>query len=458
MQPSLQNKLLASLLPLTLITILLTATFIYASLKDRIEILTDAQLIHTAGVLESLIGHEAYEKGFQSIFTPDIDLNHVSDLLDDSNDDAHNAMLFQVWSINKQLMLKTRHAPEQPLSTNQQGFSTAQINNETWRVYSLPSETHGITIQVALEISFLEQLKGDIAFQALIPILAMIPALILAIIFSIRKSTLPLTTLSQDIHSRDNDDLSEIPSIEVASEIRPLIEAFNSLLGRVNDAINNERRFTDNAAHELRTPLAGIRLQAQLAQKETDEKSRQLALNNLITAVDRTTHLVQQLLVLARLTPESINGTCKDTDIRTIAAQSISDHYQVAHKKSIELELNAASNILLDTNPYFISIIFNNLIGNALQYTPEHGRVTVNISQQKNITEINISDSGPGIAATEQGKVLKRFYRIDGSSGNGSGLGLAIVKRITDLYNGTITMKPSTLGGLSISVQIPNSR
>lgn len=455
--PSLQNRLLAALLPLILITVILAAVMMYNSIRNKVDELTGGQLVQVASVLKNLISHEIYEKGFQSTFS--IKVEDLEFIYQSFNASLVETIVFQVWNTNNDLLIRSHGAPLTPLSDKPRGFSHTQLETTSWKVYSLPVPDVGITIQVAMEISFLDRIKGETALQSLIPIIAMLPILGLAIIYGVRSATVPLRKLSQDIRHRQPDNLDSIESENIPQEIMPLINAFNMLLGRVKEAITNERRFTDDAAHELRTPLAGIKLQAQLALKETDIVTRRRALNHLIDAVDRTTHLVQQLLVLARLTPEQASKDSNNIRLRDIAARSIADHYQLAKSKHIDIMLNDSDSGELVANPHFIAILINNLIQNAIQYTPEQGKVAVAVSrEQDGSLMLSVSDSGPGIPEQERKNVLDRFYRVNGSGSTetpGCGLGLSIVRRICRLYHAAIELSSSELGGLRASIRFP---
>ena len=243
----------------------------------------------------------------------------------------------------------------------------------------------------------------------------------------------------------------------VPEEVSPLVGALNDLFVRLEQAFNSERRFTADAAHELRTPLAALKIQAQVALRAGNETERQVALENVLRGVDRATRLLEQLLTLARVDPETAAASYAPVDLHDLAASAIKDVAQMAHAKHIELSLEAAPTCLVSGDAAQLALLLRNLLDNAIRYTPEAGRVSVAIQQGLGV-ELQIRDSGPGIPAAERERVLQRFYRIPGSGMEGSGLGLSIVQRIVELHGARLALADNAPGpGLLVKVIWPPS-
>lgn len=243
----------------------------------------------------------------------------------------------------------------------------------------------------------------------------------------------------------------------VPEEVAPLAQALNDLFARLQQAFEGERRFTADAAHELRTPLAALKIQAQVALRANNVVERNTALENVLRGVDRATRLVEQLLTLARVDPETITLGFKPVELQGLAASVMRDLEPLAHAKHIEmaLEVSSACNVFGDDAQ--LGLLLRNLIDNAIRYTPAGGRVLV-VLQSIGGVSIEVCDTGPGIAAAERDQVLQRFYRISGSGEEGSGLGLSIVRRIAELHGAQLTLSDNPSGtGLLAKVFWPAS-
>jgi len=240
----------------------------------------------------------------------------------------------------------------------------------------------------------------------------------------------------------------------VPTEIRPLVQGLNRLFERLTVALETERRFTDDAAHELRTPLAALKTQAQVCLRATDSDERILALNNVVNSVDRATHLVDQMLILARLDPSANTPVKKQINLHDLAAEVIAQLVPTAMKKGINIEITGSEHSIVDTDSVSLSIMIRNLVDNAIRYTPSGGDVIIDIGKDAdNKTVLSVSDTGPGIDEELQSRVFDRFYRVTGNSSPGCGLGLSIVKRIADLIELRVELKNKVDGsGLIASV------
>jgi len=243
-------------------------------------------------------------------------------------------------------------------------------------------------------------------------------------------------------------------------ELRPLANSLNALLARLSDALNAQRRFTADAAHELRTPLAALKLQVELVARAPDDAARAAALAELEEGVDRASHLVEQLLAMARLEPEALAKNFGDCDLIGLAKDVIVPRAALAADRSIDLGLARESTVHARGDAASLSMLLANLLDNALRYTPEGGRIDVAVDDDAGHAVISVADTGPGIPAHDRERVFDRFHRgentDDGRGPTGSGLGLSIVKRIADAHGATVTLDAGSDGhGLIVRVRFP---
>jgi signal transduction histidine kinase len=299
-------------------------------------------------------------------------------------------------------------------------------------------------------------LAGDIAKHLLQPMLYALPGLALVLVVAVGFSLRPLRRLTGDLATRAPNRLTPIDSADTPNEIVPLIRRLNALFAEIDRALENERRFTADASHELRTPLAALRAQAQVALAATEGAQRQHALEQIIHGCDRATHLVTQLLTLARL--DAGGGTAmQELSLRPIAEEVLAGAAGDAIAKACDLVLGEGD-ARVKGDPALLQSLVRNLVDNALR----HGGATqieVAITKTGTRAALSVTDNGRGIAGEERGRVLQRFYRsasADFSSSLGSGLGLSIVKRIVELHGGTLDIAtPAGGSGVSLIVSLP---
>jgi signal transduction histidine kinase len=261
--------------------------------------------------------------------------------------------------------------------------------------------------------------------------------------------------LARDIGTRSPERLTPVDEHSVPVEIRPLTNALNSLMEELKHTLAAERRFAADASHELRTPLAVIRTHAQIAQRSKDPAERAEALDQLIRGVDRATHLVTQLLTLARLEPDAAEIERGAWSLCDAVARVVEDKQPFARAKSIELaqELPDGNPCVVAIHPSVLDILIRNLVANAIKYTPAGGRVRVGVAASGEQVLLRVTDSGPGIPAAERARIFERFYRSGGKSAPGAGLGLSIVRRICELYGAAIRLCDGE-GGLGLTVEV----
>jgi len=294
--------------------------------------------------------------------------------------------------------------------------------------------------------------------RTLLPLAALIPFLGVLIWYAVGRGLRPLATMSRAVAKRQPDAMAPLAETGLPEELRPLAGSLNALLARLDDALNAQRRFTADAAHELRTPLAALKLQVELVERAPDDGARGAALAELEEGVDRASHLVEQLLAMARLEPEALARNFGDCDLVAIAKDVIVARATLAADRKIDLGLARSATVRARGDAASLSMLLANLLDNALRYTPEGGRIDVAIDDDAGHAIFSVADTGPGIPASERERVFDRFHRgaHAGADQNGSGLGLSIVKRIADAHGATVALDSGAEGrGLVARVCFP---
>jgi len=333
------------------------------------------------------------------------------------------------------------------------GFADVRARGTTYRVFSM--QTRGLVIQVAQDMAARRNMAGSLALRTIVPVALMAPLLMLVVWWVVSLSLAPVARVRRQVASRQADDLSPVSEENLPEEVRPLVQELNLLFGRVRHAFDAQKHFVADAAHELRSPLAALKLQVQGLQRAPDDAARTLAVSRLSAGIDRATRLVEQMLALARHEASMAAGAKPETvDLAEVARLAISDAVAAAQARRIDIGVaQADAGATVSGQPEALRMLLRNLIDNAVKYTPEEGRVDVGIVKRADAVELRVDDSGPGLPEAERARVLDRFYRSGEPQAPGSGLGLAIVKSIADLHGATVALDKSTsLGGLCVRV------
>jgi signal transduction histidine kinase len=266
----------------------------------------------------------------------------------------------------------------------------------------------------------------------------------------------PVRHLAAQLEGVSPEHLQPVSVARYPVEMLPILGALNGLLQRLDRALQLERQFTADAAHELRTPLAGIRAQAQVAQRALEPEVRERALRQVVAGVDRQTQLVTQLLQLARLEPGAVLEPSTPQNLRVLVEEVLRDAVPAALEKGITLEFEEGPAPQVTVRPELFRVLLRNLVDNALRYTPAGGRVLLWLDASGDRTQLSVEDSGPGIPLEERERVFDRFYRRVGSGESGSGLGLAIVRRVAELLSVQVRLDTARSGqGLWVRVDFP---
>ncbi len=367
---------------------------------------------------------------------------------------------FQVWKSDGKLLLHSASAPIYPISDFKVGFSDKIIDGEPWRVATVHGAQNGLTYMVAEHYNVRNRLAHVIMKDDAYIMLLTYPLSAILIWIIIGRGLSSLRHVADEVSQRAADHLDPVDLEAVPIEVKPLVDELNTLFLRLKQAFEREQRFSADAAHELRTPLAALKTQAQVALKTMDPKERRVQLQNLIAGVDRCTHVIQQLLTLCRMSPESV--TLEDpvpVDLHKIAAEVVAQLAPSAIDKQIEIELNIeGEDCTIMGNATGLHALFRNLVDNAIRYTPPGGAIKVFIESDPQQIIIRVVDNGPGIPADLRSRVFERFFRVLGTKAQGSGLGLAIVQQIVKLHQGIVVLGAPFSGvGLEVTVNLPKT-
>jgi two-component system sensor histidine kinase QseC len=365
---------------------------------------------------------------------------------------------YQVWRKDGSLLLRSANAPESAI-TERLGYSDNEDNEgRTWRHYSLWDRQHDVRVIVSEQHGLRTQLLRSIAAKALMPVALGLPILILLLWWSIHRGLNPLIALSHEIAIRKPDSLLLLDETSVPREVLPIVLALNKLMRRMAHTLENERRFTDNAAHELRTPLAAIQAHLYAARSTNDKLERQNALDQVQSGLERSSRLVGQMLTLARLNPKQPLPDAAPVNLADLAQTVCAALAPLAMQRDQTLELHAEPDLpTLSGNADMLSMLLSNLVDNAIRYTPPGGHIDIVVTRNINAWVIAVCDDGPGIEPEQRERVFNRFYRLADQTQPGTGLGLAICRSIADLHRAQIVLSDGPNGrGLTASIIFSN--
>jgi len=442
---SIRRQLLLVLLGSLALIWIATSVVSYFDARHELDELLDAHLAQSASLLAAQAGRDSDE----------IDVEHAPLL-----HRYGRRVAFQFWENGTALRLHSANAPNTRMSPRLEGLSDTVVDGERWRVFSGWDTERHYLVQVGERSEARDEIVAKIAQNLLWPLALALPALGLFVWLGVDRALRPLFVLNREVGHRAPDNLAPLSVGEAPAEVAPLVESLNRLFGRVAASIENERRFTADAAHELRTPLAALRAQAQVARGADDAGERVRALDGVIAGCDRATHLIEQLLTLARLEPESFAAQRTHCDLREIARQAIADAVPAALAKSIEIDLGEGAAVVTSGDARLLGILLRNLLDNAVRYSPARTAVHVRVGRGPGgAATITVADEGPGVTAEERARLGARFHRLVGTDASGSGLGLSIVRRIAELHGASVEYGETAPGrGLSVVVSFAADR
>ena len=462
---SLRSHLLLRLIMLSVLLVGGMSWFGYKDIREETRELFDAQLARSARLILSIAQAQNGDAGFARI-QEYLDENGLAVMYIDFEEeydnelaeDAHvyeTKLAFQIWDKDGNLVVKSYNAPLEPLTTQEKGFNNILIDEYDWRTFSLPSINRQYRCITAERVDVRNDLIVKISNDLFYMFIILIPALSLVLYFSIDHGLKPLQRLAAQINRRSGDNLELIKSDYPYIEIVTIKNALNQLLHRLRETLAREKRITSDAAHELRTPLAAIRLHTELAKNAKTHQQQNESLDQVIQGVDRTTHLVDQLLALARLEPDLLANDFSTVNLGAVIIEECALLSPLAIKKDIDLSFDEVNTVSIDGHESSLRLLIRNLLTNAITYTPQDGKVTISLTKQAEHTVIIVEDSGPGISEEDRNRVIERFYRAGSHQVSGCGIGLSIVDRVVQMHNGTLTLGRADSGqGLKVVIHL----
>lgn len=428
---SIRLRLIAILILATGAVWLSAVIWIENSTRAHVERVLDARLAESANMVSSLISDQRITLG-EGHGEPTVTLPMVN---------FSNQLSCQIWSLDGELVGASSSAPADQM-TDEVGFSTRIINGETWRIYSQHNTRLGVRVMVGDRVDMRDRLVGDVIAGLLTPVAIIAPLLALLIWLGVTRGLAPLQKLADILHNRSPQDLTPLPDNVDAAEIRPVRRALNALFSELDRIRKSERDFTAFAAHELKTPLAGLRTQAQIAQMAPDDATREKALEAILASVDRSDRMVKQLLQLA--TVDSDNTGWSSVPLDTLFDEVIFD--LAAARPDVAIKKQGPSGWTIHANRFLLYAALRNIAENAVQASREGQEVKIEAFMRDGGIGIAVIDQGPGITQADRPRLLQRFYRGAHSGSNGSGLGLAIAEVAAERHKAVIAFPESQSG------------
>ncbi|TNB95202.1 two-component sensor histidine kinase [Pseudomonas jessenii] len=450
---SIRARILVPVLILVLIGDLLISWLVLRDSHHEIEEVYDAQLAQSARLLQGVLAQRApgdndWSRLYQAF---DEAMSRVGD-----GEAAHpyeTRLTFQVWRSDGQLLVRSAEAPELAAPPTTLGSHDLMENGRDWCAFLLKDPQQGLLIWVGERDDIRQDLIERIVGHTVWPSLIGVPLLAALIWLTIGWGLQPLRAMAQSIRGRDTETLKPLHLSPLPHDLEPMQTALNRLLQQIDNLLARERRFIADAAHELRTPLAILRIHAQNAQLAATPQQREEALEYLVSAVDRATRIASQLLTMARIEPHLANPETRSVELTELVREELAELAPLALEKDVELILDSDHHCPVDTDPVALAIALQNLVTNALNFAPPGSEVRVQVQPQAGgAVYISVEDSGPGINEQEYARLFERFYSH--GHGNGAGLGLAIVQMIVSKIGSTLQLYNRPQGGLCAELRI----
>lgn len=419
----------------------------FAGSEEEAQELFDARLATSARVLEALVARQAERATVAAPIVIALPVPLESADHDRPGPLGHyyeTKIAFQVRDADGRLIARSASAPEAPFAPLAAGFATRALGGEDWRVFTL--RANETWVQVAEKDDVRGELAEKLAFAAAAPLLAGIVLLLVVLGLLIRYGLAPLSALARQVAARTPGSGAPFELARTPAEIAPLIDALNGLLGRVRDALERERRFTADAAHELRTPLAALKVHAQNAARATSAAEREASLARMLQGLERTVALAEQMLAYSRAAAPGDAARHERVDLRALAREAAEAVQARAQERRCTLELALQADAAVTGERQKLLSLVTNLLDNAVRYGPEGGRVRLELRREGGATVLAVSDEGAGVPAALRERVFESYYRMPGASGPGSGLGLAIAREVAEAHGARIGIEDGPEG------------
>ncbi|MDE2029109.1 MAG: hypothetical protein KGI97_00935 [Alphaproteobacteria bacterium] len=372
------------------------------------------------------------------------------------DEEPEESYVIQIWGKDGKLVRSSSPEIELPLE-GAQGFSEHKSGSRVWQIYTLKAKDVGF-IQVAEPKDIVATMVGESAARALAPLIALFLMLVVVAWILVGRGLTPFARLSRAIAGWNADKMEVLPVADTPQELQPVVSALNDLVVRLDKALSMQRQFMADAAHELRTPLTAIKLQLGNLARAKSDAERAATQKRLSEGIDRCIHLAGQLLSASRSTSVQSGHEFKPVMFGMLVRAALGVFDPLAAQKKIDLGFEGDEECFVEGDEESLRILVNNLIDNAVRYTPAGGTVTARLYRENGRIVFEARDTGPGIPETEREKIFRRFYRMPGMVSTGSGLGLSIVKSIADLHRAKISIADNPQGsGAVIAVSFADS-
>lgn len=446
---SMRARLLIILLATTGAVWLSAAGWIYFSTRAHVEQVLDARLREAARMVSSMVTDDRVQLASAA------DAVSVPEFARHPGEVYTRQLSCQIWSMSGQLVGRSESAPGARLADGGDGFSLKDIDGQTWRVFTEPNPERGVQVMVGDNMHMRDALVNDVMMGTLLPMTLFLPVGALVIWLSVRRGLRPLDEMAAALSSRHESDLQPVGLDDLPGELRPVLRAVNGLLGRVGSAREREKSFTAFAAHELKTPLAGLKTQAQIALASPDHETRTHALSQIAGGVDRSARMVRQLLDLAAADSGEPDAGQSNAAIAQIVAEALASVESLRSRRKATIRLEGDQGGALAANPMLAATALRNVLENALIHSPEGGVIDVAVRLGAGHVAVVVCDAGPGMSEADLARAGERFFRGRAASGEGSGLGLAIVEAVMKRAGGAMQIANRDGGGLEVTLTFP---
>jgi two-component system sensor histidine kinase QseC len=441
---SIRTRLITILIGTTGLVWLLAVAWIYLSTQAEVERVLDARLTEAARMVNSLLTDHRIEIAMAE------GLGEMSPKPDGEHQPYGRQLSCQIWSLDGMLVGRSESAPHARLTEAKQGFSETEVDGETWRVYTVENPQLGVRVMIGDSVRIRDKLVGDVIKGLVLPAALILPFLVGMIWLSVRRGLSPLNDMAGALSARMASDLRPLPNTDMPKEIAPAINALNGLFRRVAEARERERGFTAFAAHELKTPLAGLKTQAQIALGSGDGEVHANALRQITAGVDRTSRLVRQLLDLAALEASDDEPALTPENPARLLSTVLADVSELARSRGVTIEFtDSGDDLEIMVELQFFLLALRNLLENAINHSPKEGTVTCRVVTEGDQVQLVVEDEGSGVPEAELPRVTERFFRGRNRSATGSGLGLAIAQTAMERIGGQLRLQNRRPRGLT---------
>jgi two-component system OmpR family sensor kinase/two-component system sensor histidine kinase QseC len=427
---SIRTRLLLALLAMLAVVAMVMGAITYRNVLTETEALFDYQLRQMALSLRD-----------QGEIAPD----QAGALADEQFD-----FVVQIWTVDGRSIYASRDHNALPARALL-GFADVRVEGQTWRAFSVATPSR--VIQVAQPRQIRQRLAANAALHSVLPLLFLTPLMGLTAWWLVALNLSPLRRVASQLRERGEQLLEPLPAQGLPDEVSPLVSALNGLLNQLGQALDNQRAFVSDAAHELRSPLTALKLQLETFKRAADEGERMQATTALATGIERAVRIVEQLLVLARSEPGAAPAAMESADLSELVRQALVDTAPYALSRGSEFELQADGPVMVQTDKASLPLLVRNLADNAVRYSPPGSRVELRVFSDAGVPTLQVDDAGPGIPEAERVRVFDRFYRRAADGEEGTGLGLAIVRSVAERHGAQVRLGSSPSGGLRVTVR-----